>query len=54
LYDTANNFHRFYSDCRVITEDKDLTRSRIALIQAVKIVLRNGLTILGITAPERM
>ncbi|MDC0865549.1 arginine--tRNA ligase [bacterium] len=54
LYDTANNFHRFYSDCRVITEDKDLTRSRITLIQAVKIVLRNGLTILGITAPERM
>jgi len=54
LYDTANNFHRFYSDCRVITQDKDLTRSRIALIQAVKIVLRNGLTILGITAPERM
>ena len=54
LYDTANNFHRFYSDCRVITEDKDLTRSRIALIQAVKIVLRNGLTILGITTPERM
>ena len=54
LYDTANNFHRFYSDCRVITEDKDLTRSRIALIQAVKIVLRNGLTILGISAPERM
>jgi len=54
LYDTANNFHRFYSDCRVITQDKDLTRSRIALIQAVKIVLRNGLTILGITTPERM
>ena len=54
LYDTANNFHRFYSDCRVITEDNDLTQSRIALIQAVKIVLRNGLTILGISAPERM
>ena len=54
LYDTANNFHKFYSDCRVITDDKELTKSRIALIQAVKIVLSNGLAILGITAPERM
>jgi arginyl-tRNA synthetase len=54
LYDTANNFHKFYSDCRVITHDEELTKSRIALIQAVKIVLSNGLAILGITAPERM
>ena len=54
LYDTANNFHKFYSDCRVITDDEELTKSRIALIQAVKIVLCNGLAILGITAPERM
>lgn len=54
LYDTANSFHKFYSDCRVITEDKDLTQSRIALIKGVKIVLSNGLSILGITAPERM
>ena len=54
LYDTANNFHKFYSDCRVITDDEELTKSRISLIQAVKIVLSNGLAILGITAPERM
>ena len=54
LYDTANSFHKFYSDCRVITEDLDLTQSRIALIKGVKIVLSNGLSILGITAPERM
>ena len=54
LYDTANSFHKFYSDCRVITEDIDLTQSRIALIKGVKIVLSNGLSILGITAPERM
>ena len=54
LYDTANNFHKFYSDCRVITDDVELTEARIALIQAVKIVLSNGLAILGITAPARM
>ena len=54
LYDTANNFHKFYSDCRVISDDEELTKARIALIQAVKIILSNGLTILGITAPERM
>ena len=54
LYDIANSFHKFYSDCRVITEDVNLTQSRIALIKGVQIILSNGLSILGITAPERM
>lgn len=54
LYDIANSFHKFYSDCRVITEDVNLTQSRITLIKGVKIILSNGLSILGITAPERM
>lgn len=54
LHDTANSFHKFYSDCRVVTDDILLTQARIALIKAAKIVLLNGLSILGITSPKRM
>ena len=54
LQDLAARFHRFYVDCRVITNDNDLFAARIALITATKIVLANGLKVLGISAPERM
>jgi arginyl-tRNA synthetase len=54
LQDLAARFHRFYVDCRVITNDNDLSAARIALITATKIVLANGLKVLGISAPERM
>ncbi|HIC38583.1 MAG TPA: arginine--tRNA ligase [Candidatus Marinimicrobia bacterium] len=54
LQDLATRFHRFYVDCRVITDDENLSEARLALIKATKIVLSNGLKTLGITAPERM
>ena len=54
LYDTANFFHKFYSDCRVLTDDISLSAARIALVKGTKVVLGNGLDLLGITAPERM
>ena len=54
LQETAAKFHKYYASCRIITENKDLTLSRIALASATKIVLRNGLKILGIKAPEKM
>ena len=54
LQDLAARFHRFYVDCRVITDDNDLSAARVALIKAAKIVLANGLNVLGLTAPERM
>ena len=54
LQDLAARFHRFYVDCRVITDDDKLSEARLALIEATKIVLRNGLKILGISSPERM
>ena len=54
LQDLAARFHRFYVDCRVITDDNDLSTARVALIKAAKIVLANGLNVLGLTAPERM
>ena len=39
---------------RVVTDDAALTRARLALCQAARIVLRNGFTVLGISAPEQM
>ncbi len=54
LQELSTRFHKFYSKCRVITEDSDLSKARMGLINAVKIVLGNGLKVLGISAPERM
>ena len=54
LHTIAAEFHKFYAKCRVITDDIELTKSRLHLIKSVKIVLGNGLKILGIQAPERM
>lgn len=47
-------FHKFYSECRIIGSEKNLAEARISLILAVKTVLRNGLTILSIEAPDKM
>ena len=54
LQELSARFHKFYSHCRVITDDEQLTISRIAVIHASKIILANGFKILGISAPERM
>ncbi len=54
LQELSARFHKFYNSCRVITDDIELSRSRLAVINAVKIILVNGFSILGITAPERM
>ncbi|MBK7106068.1 MAG: arginine--tRNA ligase [Ignavibacteriae bacterium] len=54
LENLAALFHRFYTECRIIGSEKNLAEARIALIIAVKTVLKNGLTILGIEAPESM
>ena len=50
----AADFHSFYHKHRVVTGDKKLTCARLLLIRAVGQVIRNGLTILGVSAPERM
>lgn len=54
LYRLATAFHKFYSVHRVVSEDIELSKARLQLIDAVKIVLANGLSILGISAPEKM
>jgi arginyl-tRNA synthetase len=54
LHDVAGIFHRFYHVSRVVTEDTELTKARLALCRATKIVLKNGLSVLGISAPVQM
>jgi arginyl-tRNA synthetase len=55
LFDLATKFHKYYSTCRIINDnDDELTKSRLYLIKAIKITLSNGLSILGISNPERM
>ena len=54
LHHMSAEFHKFYASCRVITDDHDFSTARLNLITAVKIVLGNGLGVLGVSAPERM
>lgn len=54
LQELAAEFHSFYNANRVISEDKELMKSRLALMAAVKITLKNALDILAVSAPERM
>lgn len=50
----AREFHNFYEKERVISENKDLTAARLALVAATKIVLANSLNLMGIKAPDKM
>ena len=52
--DLAARFHRFYTECRVITEDDELTQARLWLCTAAKQGLANVLGLLGVSAPESM
>ncbi|MDD5084549.1 MAG: arginine--tRNA ligase [Candidatus Omnitrophica bacterium] len=54
LRDLAATFHQYYHIHRVVTKDEALTRSRLLLIDCVRIVLRNGLMLLGVSQPEKM
>jgi len=55
LYEVASQFNQFYRDCPVLPEkNKKLKNSRLALVESTKIVLHNGLDILGISAPAEM
>lgn len=54
VQELAAEFHSFYNSTRVITDDLDVTKSRLALVWAFKTVLANALNILAVSAPERM
>ena len=54
VYELAGLFHTFYNHCRIIQENKDLEKARLALVTAVRITIANSLSILGVSAPEKM
>jgi arginyl-tRNA synthetase len=60
LTELAASFHRYFNlgtkvpQNRIVTNDKALTEARLCLVAAIRIVLRNGLDLLGVSAPQRM
>jgi arginyl-tRNA synthetase len=58
LEQLAAAYHRFYDECRILPrgdeEATDLTRARLWLNDATRVVIENGLDLLGVTAPVRM
>jgi arginyl-tRNA synthetase len=54
LRDLSTHFHSYYNACKFIVEDKHLTQARFSLIHATRQILINGLSILGVSAPESM
>jgi arginyl-tRNA synthetase len=54
LKDLAGDFHSYYNATRILVAEENVTLARLALATAVRQVLRNGLALLGVSAPERM
>jgi len=54
LVELSGTFHRFYNACRIKGEAEDVIAVRLKLAETTRQVLRNGLSILGVTAPEKM
>jgi len=54
LQDLASEFHVYYNRNKILTENNELTTARLYLISCIQTVLRNGLSLLGISAPRRM
>lgn len=52
--DLATVFHAFYKQCRVVSQNEALTKARLKLVKAAKIVLGRTLHLMGMTAPEKM
>ena len=54
LQDLVGTFHRYYSRNRIVSEDKALSCARLFLMNCLRVTIRNGLSIMGVSAPERM
>jgi arginyl-tRNA synthetase len=54
LMDLVGQFHSYYSKHRVISDDAELSKARLCLISGIRRVLKNGLLLLGVAAPEKM
>ncbi len=50
----AQSFHRFYTEHRILSDDRETAAARLFLADAVRIVMKNGLGLLGVSAPEKM
>lgn len=54
IQDLASHFHKFYNAEKVLTEDIAKSSAHVAMIEAVRITLQNALTLIGVSAPEKM
>ena len=54
MMELAGMFHSYYNKHKVLTDDTGLTQARLYLVDALRIVFRNGLQIVGLSAPEKM
>jgi arginyl-tRNA synthetase len=54
LQELSGLFHPYYNKHRIVIEDVELTRARLALCESTRLVLKDGLEILGISAPQKM
>ncbi|WP_404455940.1 arginine--tRNA ligase [Virgibacillus necropolis] len=54
VFDLATLLHSFYNAEKVFSDDQELTKARLALMEAVKTTIANGLKLIGVTAPEKM
>jgi len=54
LTELAGSFHRYYNRHRIVSDDRTLTRARLFLSLGIRILIKNGLSLLGVSAPEVM
>lgn len=54
LKELASHFHQFYTHNRVISDDREMIKARLSIVSATKIILKDALDVLGISAPDRM
>ncbi|MEJ5300377.1 MAG: arginine--tRNA ligase [Thermodesulforhabdaceae bacterium] len=54
LHELASTFHAYYNHHRILTDDEELTQARLALAVSIHIVLKNGLNLIGVSAPDKM
>ena len=54
LQELAGQFHSYYNKNRVVSDDRELTLARLFLLRCIATTIRNALTLLGVSAPERM
>ena len=54
IYELASDLHAYYNDEKVLTEDVDATNEKLTLLNAVRIVLKESLNLIGVSSPERM